>query len=1048
MKNIALFVTTLLFTTNVFAQNVAATQRRDALKKMNDMTLQKLSAQLPQSKLTTERIAPRDVTLIKPPSSTKFYVYDENPLKSEYNKLLDQEIKKLYALSQKYKTSKNRGEIWLRLAERFVEKGKIIEMKLQDDYEKKMKLWDDKKITKKPALPKNPGKSFYLRAIQLYEWFIRDFPKDGKVPQALYFLGYSNFESGFDKKGAEYFKELTQRFPSSVYVDEAHFALGEYYFEKEEWTAALDQYQVLVNKKSARLFGFSLYKSAWCYYRMGKYEVAVDTLERVIRLGDAGGGSVEGTKEVNKLRLREEAIKDYVAFYAQTGKYKEAESDFTKAIGSEAKAMVLLDALAYRYSYSGNVTASTYLFKKLIAANPEAEKAAKYQYQIVQDYLNINNLKLFKEEMTEWVEKYGPKSYWAQKNAAKPELIKETYNLQETTVRNHTLRLHQTAISVKTEYSRQVAGDAYKMYLHFFAESPKHSEMRFFYAELLFDMKEYDKAAAQYQWVAENDKKSPYYEKAVINNVLALEKLLPSDAKMEEARKKNKEKLAKIPYSPEVKKFEQASLLYLQAFPKGEKAAEIRKRLGGLYYVHNDFEPAMNIFRGIIKESPNSKDAPVAAEYILDMHNIRSDIDAYQKDGNEFLKNPTIAASHVGKEIKDNLNKVNFLKADTLSKGGKYSEAARSFEAFAKQHPGSPQAFSALFNAGVNYEKDGNTTEAIRVYESVLAHPGNAKDQANLKQDVRNILADLYKKMGNLEKAAVAYDQYAAGAPLVKKKAAINNAAIIWMALGRNKKAQADFEILDTMSTEKEKTERTYDKAEMFYRAKEYPKAITNYDEFLKTGWRDAQKSLKAMYTIGDIYAKKEQNGQAKAWFEKTIAFYKERGGKVGAKYAAQAKFWLAQKYLADMKAVPSGSSEKAIVEGFQRLKNLQKVLMGHLAEVIKFDYGPSIVAALAAEGESYEIISKAFLKSPVPREYAKAEQAKQFRDLAAQEAAGFLLKAKGAYKSAFEKGKSLEAYGEPILNAARAYHRLAPEESQAAGEITTVGTLLDRTNL
>jgi TolA-binding protein len=1047
MKNIILFVTAFLFVSSSLAQSKDP-RRRDALQKMTDMTLQKLSAQLPASKLTGERVVSRDVSIIKPPSSTKFYVYDENPLKSEYNKLLDQEIKKLYALSQKYKTSKNRGEIWLRLAERFVEKGKIIEMKTQDDYEKKMKLWEGKQTTKKPILTKNPGKSFYLRAIQLYEWFIRDFPRDGKVPQALYFLGYSNFESGFDKKGSEYFKELTQRFPSSVYVDEAHFALGEYYFEKESWGEALEQYNVLVQKKSARLFGFSLYKSAWCHYRMGKFEVAVDTLERVIRLGDAGGGTVEGTKEVNKLRLREEAIKDYVAFYSQTGKYKEAESDFVKTAGNEKKAIELLDALAYRYSYSGNVTASAYLFKKLIANDPDADKAAKYQYQIVQDYLNINNLKAFKEELVEWVEKYGPASAWAQRNANKPELIKETFALQETTVRNHTLRLHQTAISVKTEYSRQVASDAYKMYLTYFKDSAKHSEMRFFYAELLFDMKEYEKAAQQYQWVAENDKKSPYYEKAVINNVLALEKSLPSDAKMEQQRLKNKDKLAKIPYAPEVKKFEQASLLYLQAFPKGEKAAEIRKRLGGLYYVHNDFEPAMGVFRGIIKESPNSKDAPVAAEYILDIHNIRSDIDSYQKDGTEFLKNATIAASPVGKEIKDNLNKVNFLKADTLSKGGKFSEAGRSFEAFAKAHPGSPQAFSALFNAGVNYEKDGNANEAIRLYESVLAHPGGDKSQLALKQDVRNSLAELYRKMGQLERAAVAYDAYAAGAPPAKAKAAITNASILWMALGRDKKVVADYDQLDKMSSEKEKNERLFDRAEMHYRAKDFNRAVRDYDEFLKVGWRDAQKSLKAMYTIGDINAKRDQNGAAKRWFEQTISFYKERGGKVGAKYAAQAKFWLTQKYLVEMKAVQGGTSEKSIVEGFQRLKNLQKTLISNLAEVIKFDYGPSIVAALAAEGESYEIIARAFAKSPVPREYAKAEQAKQFKDLANQEAAGFLQKAKGAYKSAFEKGKSLEAYGDPLLMSARNYYRLAPEESQQAGEITTVGTLLDRTGL
>ncbi len=1044
------FKAQLVFTF-LFAMSTADAQvekTRSERKKLAEMTLKKLSEQLPQSKAqANEKVVPRDVTVIKPPRSSRFFT-DENALKAEYNKLIDQEIDRLYSLSKKYKTSKSRGEIWLRLAERYVEKGKIIEFKAQDDYDKKIKLWEEKKISNKPVMPKNPGKGYYLRAIQAYEWFARDFPKDKKIPQALYFLGYSNFEVENLKKGEAYYKELTERYPGSAYVDESHFALGEFYFEKEQWSQALEHYGRLVNKKTARLRGFSQYKTAWCHFRMGKYELAVDTLERVIRQEDSRGEAEEGIKEVNALRLREEAIKDYVAFYAQTGKYQEAQRDFFKATDSEKKTLELLDALAYRYSYSGNVTASAYLFKKLIANNPRAEKAAKYQYQIVQDYLNVNNLKLFKGELSVWVEKYAKDSDWAQANAAKPDVIKETYNLQETTLRNHTLRLHQTAVNVKTDYTRQTAAESYKMYLYYFKDSAKHTEMRFFLAELYFDIRDYDKAAQQYLWIAENDKKSQYFEKAVINNVLSMEKLLPSDAKMEQQKTTVKDKTTKIAYDPAVKKFEKASLLYLQNFPKGDKAAEIRKRLGAIYYAHNDYEPALGIFRGIIKDNPSSKDAPLAAEYILDIHNNRKDIEAYQKEATELLKNPVIAKSETGKEIKINLNKVSFLRADGLSKAGKHAEAAKAFEDFSVDHASSAQAFSAVFNSGVNFEKAGNFNDALRMYERVLANPTKSKENDGLKQDVRISLAEMSKKMGHLEKAATYYDQFAKGATGIKSKNATINAAILWAALGRTNQATANYNILDKTSTEKEKIERFYDKASLYALQKDTGKAIYNYDQFLKGGWREPVKSLKAMFYIGDTYAKKGQNTQAKQWFERVIAFNKERGGKVGAKQASLAKLWLVRKYIQEMRDVRLGASEKTIVDGLQRLKNLQKTLQTNLAEVIKYDYGPAIVGALAAEAESHEIISRAFGTSPVPREYSKGDQAKQFKDLATQQAAEFLQKAKSAYKTAFEKGLSLEAYGEPLLQSARAFHRLAPEESKNAGEITNVGNLLDKVNL
>lgn len=1017
-------------------------------KKMAELTLKKLSESVPQAKpILNEQVKTRDMSIVKPPRSSKLFLYDDDPLRVEYNKLVDEEIKKLYTLSQRYKTSKNRGEIWLRLAERYVEKGNILDMKVQDDYDKKMKVWEQTKKGNKPVLPKtNPGKSFFSKAIQLYEYFIRDFPKDTKVPQALYFLGYSNFEIGNQSKGESYYKELTQRFPSSAYVEESHFALGEHYFEKEKWTDALEHYGRLVQKKTARLHLFSLYKTSWCQYRMGKYDLAVDTLERVIRSDTGGGEAAEGTREVNKLRLREEAIKDYVAFYSQTGKYKEAEEDFHKATNSDKKTAELLDALAYRYSYSGNIPASTYLFKKLISMNPEAEKAAKYQYQIVQDNLNVNNLKVFKAELSEWIEKYGPNSSWAERNADKKDMLKETFALQESTLRNQTLKLHATAVSVKTEYSQLAAADSYKMYLHYFKDSAKHTEMRFFYGELLFDMRAYEKAAQQYQWVAENDKKSQYYEKSVINNVLSLEKLLPKDAQMEAQRAKAKDKLTKIPYTPEVKKFEQASLLYLQAFPKGEKADEIKKRLGAIYYVHNDFEPALGVFRGIIKDTPNSKDAPVAAEYILDIHNIRNDIEAFQKEGNELLKNPVISKSPVGKEIRDNLNKAKFLVADSLSKNGKNYEAAKAFESFAKAHPNSPQLTSAMFNAAVNYEKAGSGSEAVKMYENILALPG--KENESLRQDVKNSLAEIYKKTGQLEKAATMYEQFGRSVTGTKSKNALNNAAILWVALARTEKAMGTFAALDKMSNEKEKNEYIYERAEMFQRQKDYGKAMSYYDQFLKLGWRDTLKSLKATYNIGETYAKRGQTSQAKAWFEKTVGLFKERGSKTGAKFAGQAKFWLARKSLDEMKAIRLGTAEKTIVNGFQNMKALQKTLLKDLADVIKIDYGPSIVAALSAEAESYEIIANAFKNSPVPREYSNPDQAKQFKQLAQQEGDGFLQKAKGAYKAAFEKGIALEAFGEPLLSSARNYNRLAPGESKVAGEMASLGSLVDKVGL
>ena len=71
MKKTILFCTTLMLVLSASAeQDARSAQRRNTLKKMTDMTLQKRSSQLPPTKATAARVVPRDVVIVQPPSST------------------------------------------------------------------------------------------------------------------------------------------------------------------------------------------------------------------------------------------------------------------------------------------------------------------------------------------------------------------------------------------------------------------------------------------------------------------------------------------------------------------------------------------------------------------------------------------------------------------------------------------------------------------------------------------------------------------------------------------------------------------------------------------------------------------------------------------------------------------------------------------------------------------------------------------------------------------------------------------------------------------
>ncbi len=1029
----------------------AMAQTKRKRKQMGNLTLRKLRSEVPEAKkLERKQVRSRNVGLIKPPSSSKFYVYDDNPLKAEYNRLVDEEIKRLYKLSRQYKRSRSRGEIWLRLGERYVEKAQIIDFRLQDDYDKKLEAYNSGKSKRKPRPPsRREVRNYHKRAIRLYEWFVRDFPKDRKVPQALYFLGYNNFEIGNLKKGEQYYKQLTRRYPKSVYVAESHFALGEYYFEKEQWQKALPEYKNVVKRRRSRLYSFALYKAAWCYYRMGQYKTALSTLINVIKISRSNETeeTVEGTRAIDKIRLAKEAVGDFVSFYEQTGRYKQAYDDFYDISRSEQRTLDMIEQLAYRYSYSGNLNASVYLFKQLIALNPEAPKAAKFQYQIVQDYGTTGKVKLFRKELATWLDQFGAGSAWADANKGNQQVIKENFDLQESTLRNSTLRLHQQALNARTDYSKKLAAGSYKMYLTYFKGAPNYSEMLFFYGELLYDLQEYDAAAQQYERVALTDKKSKYFEKAVTNNVLAREKGLPSNKVMEARQKNLPNKLAKIPFSPGVQAFEKAAIIYLKNFPKGEKALEIKRRLGTIYYAHNEFDKSIAVLKQIVQERPRSEDAIVAAEIIMDIHRLRDDLDKYQADGKAFLANPTIARSKFGKDLEVNLQKARFLVADKFSKAGNNLKAAKAFEAFAAGNPRSDQAHSALFNAASNYEKAGAIFAAIKMYKQVIAKPGK-KAILGLKQDARNSLGATYKKLGQLKDAAVYYESYGRNAQGQKAINALFNAAVIWDALNDYSRAFRVYNLYANLDKAKNKgvQEAAWAKAEMYRRQNLYSKAIYQYDQFIKSNSPNLERMIKAHFYIADFYSKLRRVGKAIEWHQKVIRVVNNtaRGRKLGAKYAAQSQYRMSREMLNEMRKISLGRTDSSITQGLNKMKAIQKRLIADMAKVIKYDYGPMIVAALAAEAESYEIIGLTFRNIPIPKEYAKGKVREQFKGMAKQQEIEFINKAVGAYRSAFNKGIDLKAYGDPMIESAQALYRLDPKGFKNAGEINDVGQIVD----
>ena len=220
--------------------------------------MQKTDVNLPDSQFNFQKRESVDLTSVKPPKSTEIMKAEVSGDQAEYERTLDKQIQELYKLTKKFENNPNRGELWLRLAELYVEKATLVDARKQDQYDEQLRQFQAGKTKVKPKLDIAESRDYNKKAIQLYEWFLRDYPKDEKVSQALFFLGYNYFELGDTKKGSYYYDQLTQRYPKSPFVGEAHFALGEYHFESERWVEAYKQYAELIKNKK--------HVTIWCVF--------------------------------------------------------------------------------------------------------------------------------------------------------------------------------------------------------------------------------------------------------------------------------------------------------------------------------------------------------------------------------------------------------------------------------------------------------------------------------------------------------------------------------------------------------------------------------------------------------------------------------------------------------------------------------------------------------------------------------------------------------------------------------------------------------------
>jgi len=622
----------------------------------------------------------------------------------------------------------------------------------------------------------------YADVVQRY----KNYPRNDEV---LFYLGHNSFTLGETNKGLVAYRKLIQEHPKSRFVPDAHIALGQHYFNNSRGKMdmlkkALESFQQAAAFPDNQAYAYALYMQGWCHYNMGEFTKAKEQFKAVVLYGElAGKKAVEGEKGRPDARtgLIREARNDFVRAYARGGGTPgEAKVEFARVSNSEDERFDMLKRLANFYYQEGRDREAAVAFDMLIQERPLSPEAPGFQGKIVDCVMRAGNKPMTVAQVRRLVQIMTQIEASGTIKEAKDRIaLSEAKDLAERTISNLAVNWHKEGSKTRDRKTFEFSNEVYSDYLTLFPDSSKAYELRFFWAELLYDqLEDYAKAAEQYGMVADEDARriesqqapGKRLEDAAYNAVFAYNELLTkarergaSKAAPSASSKASRESpLKPREMSEEHKRLLTACERYLKYVPSGKSRVEVAYIAAKIYYDHEHLEEAIVRFIAIAENHPNHRFATgktageLSAHLALDSYDQLQQWENLHQTAVRFYRNEQLAKGELKQELEKIVENSAFKLIELLEKKGQHDKAAEAYIAFAKDFPDSQLADQALFNASLGYAKAKQINKAIETRQFLIRR----YPKSPYYPETLYLLSQDFVMVADFESAATHFEQY------------------------------------------------------------------------------------------------------------------------------------------------------------------------------------------------------------------------------------------------------------------------------------------------
>ena len=664
----------------------------------------------------------------------------------------------------------------------------------------RFKQWDSAPASTRGPTP-SPNyevpRELFGRVLTDYTWF-------PEYDLALYVDGFFATEQGKSDEALERFNRILRDFPNSRFTPDAHMAKAEAIFNgKYDYAAALVEYEEVMKFQGSDLYGLALFKSAWCYWRLGNNDEAAKRFVKVFEVTDTQGRVVSAQQRKALDELQGEALKYLVEVFTEDETHT-AQGLFTflQKIGVDRFASKIVKALAETYFDQSHYERGIEAYELLLKLEPTSPAAGAWVMQIAAGYAALEDYPKLKATYERAIKEYTPGGPWS-RTQADPANIATTNARIEEQLRTHAGQLHAKAQRDKTSRAEfDGAAGLYAVYLSKFGNGESAYQIHFYLAEIDFFRLDKDSDAATHYMAAARlmpknatgaagGELATLRHDAIYNAIAALERLRVSEL---EARKG---KPGSGTETETDKKFAEALELYAQLYPNDPALPELFFRQGKLYYDYGVYDSAVKIFGNLLERFPTSPFDADAGELILDSLNRAKNYENIETWARKLKSVQSFQGAKPQERLDTLIVQAVFKQGEQKSAANDHVGAASSYLRAAKEFPHDGRATQACVNAELEAQKSGDVKTLKEAAGLTMG-----TDYASRPESPQGgwIAASTFQSMGLLSEAAE-FDEAMvnlddSGHPNYQKyehmKDAAYNAVVLREATGDHDKAVLD----------------------------------------------------------------------------------------------------------------------------------------------------------------------------------------------------------------------------------------------------------------